>query len=116
MLDAVLAGVVPSVISVGGGAVLEPRQRVALRGGGTVVWLRARPDTLARRVGRTPHRPLLVGAADGPGAALARIDAERRPFYAEVADVVIDVDDLSPGAVAQRVLDVVVVPPGEGAR
>ena len=105
-LATVLAGPVPSVVSVGGGVVLDPEQRTALRHGGTVVWLRARPDTLARRVGRHAHRPLLVGAEGGPAAALARIDAERRALYEEVADVVIDVDDLAPGAVADRVLDI----------
>jgi shikimate kinase len=105
-LTTVLAGPVPSVISVGGGAVLDPAQRAALRRAGTVVWLRARPETLARRVGRHAHRPLLVGADGGPAAALARIDAQRRALYEEVADVVIDVDDLAPGAVADRVLSV----------
>ena len=78
--------------------------RAALRAGGTVVWLRARPETLARRVGRTVDRPLLAGAAGGPAAALARIDDERRALYEEVATVVVDVDALTPGAVADRVI------------
>ncbi|HLM96435.1 MAG TPA: shikimate kinase [Acidimicrobiales bacterium] len=114
VLDRVLAGEVPAVISVGGGAVLEARQRDALRQGGTVVWLRARPETLARRVGRNARRPLLATAADGPAAALTRIDSERQPLYEEVADVVIDVDDLTPDAVAERVL--AAASPGEGRR
>ncbi|MDR3649611.1 MAG: hypothetical protein P4L20_11010, partial [Acidimicrobiales bacterium] len=59
-------------------------------------------------------RPLLVGAAGGPPAALARIDAERRALYEEVADVVIDVDDLAPGAVADRVLDLATARGAEG--
>jgi len=110
----VLAGAVPSVISVGGGIVLHPEPRAALRRGGTVVWLRARPETLARRVGRNARRPLLATAADGPAAALTRIDSERQPLYEEVADVVIDVDDLTPDAVAERVL--AAASPGEGRR
>jgi len=113
-LATVLAGAVPSVISVGGGIVLHPEPRAALRRGGTVVWLRARPETLARRVGRHAQRPLLVGAAGGPAAALARIDAERRALYEEVADVVIDVDDLAPGAVADRVLELATARGAEG--
>ena len=112
VLERVLAGAVPAVISVGGGAVLEARQRAALRQGGTVVWLRARPETLARRVGRHAGRPLLAAAAEAPAAALTRIESERRPLYEEVADVVIDVDDLGPDAVADRVL--AAVPPAEG--
>ncbi len=125
VLDRVLAGEVPAVISVGGGAVLEARRRAGLRRGGTVVWLRARPETLARRVGRNARRPLLAAAADGPAAALARIESERRPLYEEVADVVIDVDDLTPDAVAERVLErrfpgggtaLITVPVGLGER
>jgi shikimate kinase len=100
----VLAGAVPAVISVGGGAVLDASSRAALRDGGTVVWLRARPETLARRVGRNADRPLLAGADGGPAAALARIDDERRALYQEVASVVLDVDHLSPGAAAERVI------------
>ncbi len=86
-----------------------------LRDGGTVVWLRARPDTLARRVGRNADRPLLSAArrdpaGGGPHAALARIESERRALYEEVASAVIDVDDLGPPAVADAVIGAVVGP------
>ena len=116
VLGAVLAGDVPAVISVGGGAVLDPVLRVAMRDGGTVVWLRARPETLAGRVGGNADRPLLSSAAEGSGesgrrAALARIEAERRGLYAEVASVVIDVDDISPRVVADRVVRTMTTPP-----
>jgi shikimate kinase len=104
VLAGVLAAPLPAVVSVGGGAVLAAPNRAALRAGGTVVWLRARPETLARRVGRKVDRPLLAGAAGGPAAALARIDDERRVLYEEVAAAVVDVDALTPGAVADRVI------------
>ena len=94
----------PIVVSVGGGAVLDPANRAALRRAGTVVWLRARPETLARRVGQGADRPLLSGSAGGPAVGLARIDAARRGIYEELADAVVDVDDLDPDAVAERVL------------
>ncbi|MGH9088283.1 MAG: shikimate kinase [Acidimicrobiales bacterium] len=88
------------VVSVAGGAVLDPGNRELIRRSGTVVWLRADPATLARRVGTGAGRPLLDG---DPAGALRRLDAARRPLYAEVADVVVDVDDLGPDAVAERV-------------
>ena len=47
-------------------------------------------------------RPLLD---DDPGAALVALDAVRRPLYAQVADETIDVDDLSPDAVAARIIE-----------
>ncbi len=111
VLEAVLGGSVPAVVSVGGGAVIDSTNRAALRAAGTVVWLRARPETLARRVGSSADRPLLTtpdgSGPGGPATALARIDQQRRGLYEEVADVVIDVDDLAPAAVAERVLDAV---------
>lgn len=91
----------PAVVSVAGGAVLDPANRSLLRRAGVVVWLRAEPATLAARVGDGAGRPLL---GDDPAGVLARLDAERRPFYAEIADAVVDVDELSAPEVAERVL------------
>jgi shikimate kinase len=117
VLADVLAGEVPAVVSVGGGAVLDPVHREALRAGGTVVWLRARPETLARRVGRNGDRPLLAAASGGAAAVLARIEAERRPLYQEVAAEVVDVDGLTAGAVADRVVALAApTDPGEERR
>ncbi len=110
VLAEVLARPDPAVVSVGGGAVLDPVGRAELRRGGTVVWLRARPATLLRRVGRNASRPLLAGDPAGPAAALGRIEAERRVLYEEVATAVIDVDDLGADAVAARVAEVVAAP------
>jgi shikimate kinase len=92
----------PVVVSVAGGAVLRPENRDLLRACGDVIWLRARPTTLAARVGDGVGRPLLDG---DPGAALRALDAVRRPLYAEVADETIDVDDLTPDQVAARIVE-----------
>lgn len=94
----------PLVASVGGGAVLRAPNRGALRAAGTVVWLRARPATLAARVGNGEGRPLLNGAPAGPLEVLDGLARDREPFYQEVADVVIEVDDLSPEQVAGLVM------------
>jgi shikimate kinase len=104
-LKAVLSRDEPLVISVGGGAVLEEDNRNTLRTAGTVVWLRARPETLMARVHDVASRPLLVG--DTPEArteTLRRLDSERRNLYDEVADTVIDVDHLSTQKVVERLL------------
>ncbi|HEX3793230.1 MAG TPA: shikimate kinase [Acidimicrobiales bacterium] len=94
----------PVVVSVAGGAVLRAETRDLLTASGTVVWLRAEPATLARRVGDGRGRPLL---GDDPAAALVVLNAERAPLYAQVADVTIDVDDLSAPVVAGRIVDAV---------
>jgi shikimate kinase len=96
----------PVVVSVAGGAVLRPENRALLASSGTVVWLRARPETLASRVGDGVGRPLLES---DPAGTLARLNTERRPFYEEVADATVDVDDLSAGDVAERILSLVTV-------
>src|ERR1035441_4410527 len=49
----------PVVVSVAGGAVLDPDNRRLIAGAGTVVWLRAEVETLADRVGDGAGRPLL---------------------------------------------------------
>ena len=85
------------MVSVAGGAVLDPDNRARLRQAGTVVWLRADRQPWSSRVRGGAGRPLLAAR---PGAGPGRLDAERRPLYAEVADVIIDVDDLDADAVA----------------
>jgi shikimate kinase/3-dehydroquinate synthase len=84
------------VISPGGGAVLDPRNRWSLFRGRVVAWLDVRPEVLAQRLRRSPAvRPLVQG-----GDPLGRIRAlavDRGRFYgaahrvngvAEVAGVV----------------------------
>ncbi len=103
----------PAVVSVAGGAVLDPANRQLLRRAGTVVWLRARPETLLERVradtsaaqalpGVADHRPLLDR---DPAGTIVRLERERRPIYEEVADVAVDVDEIGPEAVAEQVLE-----------
>lgn len=94
----------PVVVSVAGGAVLDPDNRALLRRSGLVVWLRAETATLAVRVGAGAGRPLLE---DGPAAALSRLMLERAPVYAELADKVFDVDHMSPPQVADAIADAV---------
>jgi shikimate kinase len=91
----------PMVISVAGGAVLSEENRALLSRSGVVVWLRARPETSAERIGDGHERPPL---GDDPAAALSALYEVRAPFYEKLASVTVDVDDLSPEAVAERVL------------
>lgn len=101
VLDRALHRQPPVVCSAGGGTVLDPENRRRLAALATVLWLRARPDTLAARVGDGAGRPLLAG---DPEAALRRLDQVRRPLYASVADAVVDVDERSPAEVADAAL------------
>jgi shikimate kinase len=100
-LAAALASEVPAVLAAAGGVVKDPANRRRLKEAGTVVWLRARPATLEPRVKRSSHRPLLTHDALG---VLTRLDAERAELYQEVADTVIDIDDHTPGEVADMIV------------
>jgi shikimate kinase len=90
-----------AVVAVAGGAVLDPANRAVLKGAGPVVWLRASVETMAKRVGRGDGRPLLD---EDPGVALARLYPVRRPLYESLADVVVDVDDVRPEEVVEKIV------------
>ena len=69
------------VISTGGGAVVDPRNRWALYHGRTAVWLDGRPEVLAQRLRRSPRvRPLVTGR--DPIGAIRDLGAKRERFYA----------------------------------
>ncbi|WP_457623605.1 shikimate kinase [Nocardioides secundeburneus] len=87
------------VLSLGGGAVLDPATREALAGH-SVVFLRVGLSEAVKRVGLGTGRPLLLGNVR------ARIKAlldERTPIYESVATIVVDTDDASPDDVATRI-------------
>lgn len=89
------------VIATGGGAVLDPANRRALRERATTVWLRGTPDRLAERLADTTEaRPLLAGDTR---FALDRLDQERRALYQEVSDVVVDVDGATPEELVEEI-------------
>jgi shikimate kinase len=92
---------VPAVIAAAGGAVLDPANRRAMRERATVVWLRVDPAVLATRVSSGGHRPLL---ADDPEATLSRLAAERESLYRDASDEIVDVDELTPDEVVDRVI------------
>lgn len=76
------------VIATGGGAILRPENRAALRQGGTVIYLNASPELLYQRTRLDPNRPLLQ--VDDPRQKLEELLALRDPLYREVADIVVN--------------------------
>lgn len=100
VLAEVLATPAPWVAGAAAGVVTDAadRERIA-DSGAVVVWLAAPAEVLARRVASGAHRPWIDG---DPRAALERLVAERAPFYAEVADEVVDVSHDDPRDIALR--------------
>jgi shikimate kinase len=91
----------PGVLSLGGGAVLSPATRVALRGH-RVVWLRIGLSQSVKRVGLDTARPLLLGNVRGQ---LLKLLNERAALYTEVATEVVDTDDKTPAQVVEMIMN-----------
>ena len=79
------------IISVGGGLPIREENHALLKELGTVIYLRATPETVYERVKHDTTRPLLQG--DNPQEKIRRLLQERTPVYEQAADFVIDVDN-----------------------
>jgi len=100
----VVASPEPLVVACGGGAMLDARNRRAVRDTGVVVWLACSPSELAARVERdgTASRPLLAG---GPTeATLGRLQGLRAGAYEQAAHARIKTDGRSVDEVTASVL------------
>jgi shikimate kinase len=86
------------VVATGGGAVLSPDNRAALRQYGTVIYLHASVDEQLKRTSRSHNRPLLKSA--DPRRVLEGLMAVRRPLYEETADLFMDTTGRQVAAVA----------------
>lgn len=69
------------VVAVGGGAVIDPRNRDLMRSTGLRILLEVDADTAVARIGNGEERPLLSG--DDPERAWRRLYAERKEAYAD---------------------------------
>jgi shikimate kinase len=76
------------VLATGGGAVLDPENRAALKNHGITIYLRANVDDLWRRTRHDRNRPLLQTQA--PRETLQALFEIRDPIYRDVADIVVD--------------------------
>ena len=76
------------VLSTGGGAVLRPENRQVLRDFGNVLYLRASPEEIFKRVKHDRTRPLLQ--VNNPLQKLRELYAQRDALYREAATYVIE--------------------------
>jgi len=74
------------VLALGGGAVVNPDTRKALRGH-QVIWLQVDLSSAASRVGINAARPLLIGNVR---ARMSELMAERTPLYQEVSTLTVN--------------------------
>jgi len=91
------------VLATGGGAVMRPENRQALRNGGRVVYLHASIEQQVARTSRDRNRPLLRNA--NPEKILRDLLAVRDPLYREIADLVVEPDERPPRMVVLDILE-----------
>ncbi len=102
------------VLALGGGAVLRPENRQAIRVAGPVVWLTAEPATIQARLADDPETqrlrpPLSTGSAVDE---VQRVLAERLPIYQACADCVVNTDGKSPRELVDAILAELDLTPG----
>jgi shikimate kinase len=81
------------VIATGGGAILKETNRQVLKEGGKVIWLKADPEQIVKRVGQGKGRPLLKRG--NIKEIVERLLTERQVLYQEIAHLSIDTDNKS---------------------
>jgi shikimate kinase len=89
------------VLSLGGGAILDPDTR-ALLTAHTVVFLDVTLEAAVKRVGMARDRPLLLG---NPRTQLGLLMKERKPLYADVATLTVDTSDRTPDEVVATIVE-----------
>jgi shikimate kinase len=94
------------VIAAGGGAVLNPETRSAMRAAGPVVWLRASVDTIERQIAADSttrqRRPNLT--ASGGRGEIEEMLKIREPIYSQCATITVDIDGRSIAAIVEEIL------------
>ena len=95
---------VPRIISVGGGTPLREENRGLLKELGTVVYLKASPETIYQRLKGDTTRPLLQG--DDPMGKITALMSEREELYLAAADEVICVDNKDAAEVVEEIWEV----------
>jgi shikimate kinase len=91
------------VVATGGGILGRDENLAALRRGGVLICLHARPEVILARTAPWESRPMLRSAPD-PAEAVAKLLAERAPRYA-LADWAVDTSELEPPEVAERICE-----------
>lgn len=80
------------IVSVGGGTPVREENRMLLKKCGTVVYLRAKAETIYERLKNDTTRPLLQ--CENPLERITELLAARKEAYESCADIIVDVDAL----------------------
>lgn len=94
------------VVAAGGGAPMRADNREAMRRNATVVWLKATPATIHRRMTgdatTADRRPNLT--RQGGLAEVVEVLGKREPVYRETSHLEIDTEGFDPQSIADQIL------------
>jgi Shikimate kinase len=91
------------VVSLGGGAVINPQNLHTIRNNGIVINLLGKPEKLFERIkGSREERPLLMG--DSPEERLKQLILQREKWY-KINDFYIDTTEKTPDEVVEKILN-----------
>jgi shikimate kinase len=90
------------VLSPGGGWITQQRCVELLRSVGRIIYLRASPEAVAKRLRRVETRPLLAGR--DPAVALRELYVKRHALY-ETADMVLDTEHLARQQLIEKLVE-----------
>ena len=94
------------VIDTGGGAILRVQNVEALKKNGTVFWLTASVETIAKRIGSNNQRPSLTGTKSFVDE-IQDVLRERTPKYQAAADHSIATDNRSVNQLVETILTLI---------
>ena len=94
------------VVALGGGAVLDAENVVNLERKGVIIWLKADPEVLRKRMSEdhrtSVSRPTLTGK--GTIEELEEVMAYRDPFYEKAGRIQLDTSSLDVEAVVEKIM------------
>lgn len=90
------------ILSVGGGTPVREENRAFLKQCGTVIYLRAKAETIYERLKGDTTRPLLQ--CEDPLERVRELLASRRDAYEACADVIVDVEDTSIEQIVEQIV------------
>lgn len=97
----------PTVIALGGGAILRPENQRIIGSTGRVVWLRGSPASLLARIQAdqttAERRPALSPLSDYD--EIVEILAAREPIYRQLANLTVDTDGRTPDELVAEIVD-----------
>jgi shikimate kinase len=98
---------VPSVVSLGGGAILRAENRQMITASGYCVWLKADADTIWQRLAEdqttAARRPSLTSLP--PREEIEALLSARESWYASVSNAAVEVAGKSVAAIGKEILD-----------